>query len=287
MQKIKTIVDLRVAINTWRTEGKHIAFVPTMGNLHAGHLKLVEEAKGAADKVVVSIFVNPTQFGGGEDYDAYPRTEDEDKQKLDDAGIDLLFLPSVLEMYGEDSKTIVSVKNLSTIYCGKSRPGHFDGVATVVCKLLNMVQPDVAFFGQKDFQQLAIIRSIVKDLNILVEIRSVETVREDSGLAKSSRNGYLTQRELEEFAPRLYQALCIAQDEIVLGKKLYETIEHEAMVFLQNAGFVVDYFNICRAVDLLSANKLDTDIVILAAAKLGRTRLIDNICFSVSRYSCL
>ncbi|NOU23124.1 MAG: pantoate--beta-alanine ligase, partial [Methyloglobulus sp.] len=186
MQVITTAFDLRKAANSWRKAGERIAFVPTMGNLHAGHLRLVEEAKLFADRVVVSIFVNPIQFGVGEDFETYPRTEAEDKQKLATAGIDLLYLPSVSEMYGDGTKTIVSVKSLSNLYCGASRPGHFDGVATVVCKLFNVVQPDVAFFGQKDFQQLAIIRTMVNDLNIPVEIRPVGTVRESSGLAMSS-----------------------------------------------------------------------------------------------------
>ena len=282
MQVTNTIVELRNAVKTWRMAGAHFAFVPTMGNLHVGHLKLVEEAKKSADKVIVSIFVNPTQFGMGEDYEAYPRTEAEDKQKLDAAGIDLLFLPTVGEMYGEDALTIVSVKELSNLYCGASRPRHFDGVATVVCKFFNMVQPDVAFLGQKDFQQLAVIRKMVKDLNIPVEIRSVETVREKSGLALSSRNGYLSPDELK-VAPKLYQALCAARDEILMGKKRYSVLEDEAMAYLQEAGFVSDYFSVCRASDLLKADKQDTNLVVLAAAKLGRTRLIDNICVSFAR----
>jgi pantoate--beta-alanine ligase len=280
MQVINAIVDLRKEINIWRSSGERIAFVPTMGNLHAGHLKLVDEAKLSADRVVVSIFVNPTQFGIGEDFEAYPRTEDEDSQKLDAAGIDLLFLPSVSEMYDGREKTIVSVKGLSNLHCGASRPGHFDGMATVVCKLFNVVQPDVAFLGQKDFQQLVIIRTMVNNLNIPVKIMLVETVRESSGLAMSSRNDYLSPGELQ-IAPRLYQALCTARDEILSGKKSYEVIENEAVIFLQAVGFILDYFSVCRADDLLKAEKQDTNLVILTAAKLGRTRLIDNICFSL------
>ncbi|MEQ1545527.1 pantoate--beta-alanine ligase [Methyloglobulus sp.] len=282
MQVVKTIVDLRNIAKKWRKAGESIAFVPTMGSLHAGHLKLVEEAKKSADRMVVSIFVNPAQFGVGEDFEVYPRTEDEDKQKLQASEVDLLFLPNVSEMYGDGAKTLVSVKNLSMLHCGASRPGHFDGVATVVCKLFNMVQPDVAFFGQKDFQQLAIIRTMVSDLNIPVEIMSVETVRESSGLAMSSRNGYLFSEELQ-VAPKLYQALCVARDEILLGEKRYSAIENEAVTYLQNAGFMVDYFSVCRVDDLYKADKRETDLVVLAAAKLGRTRLIDNICFSVVR----
>jgi pantoate--beta-alanine ligase len=251
-----------------------------MGNLHDGHLKLVEEAKKSANKVVVSIFVNPTQFGVGEDFESYPRTEAEDKQKLTAANVDLLFLPSVAEMYGDNTKTVISVKPLSGLHCGLSRSGHFDGVATVVCKLFNIVQPHVALFGQKDFQQLAIIRTMVKDLDIPIEIKSVETVREASGLAMSSRNGYLSLEELE-IAPKLYLALCNAKDEILAGKKSVEVIENEAKLFLQNAGFIPDYFNICNVSDLQKAGQQDENWVVLAAAKLGRTRLIDNICISL------
>ncbi|ESS72634.1 pantothenate synthetase PanC [Methyloglobulus morosus KoM1] len=282
MQVTDTIINVRNAVKTWRMAGARIAFVPTMGNLHIGHLKLVEEAQKSADRVAVSIFVNPTQFGVGEDFEAYPRTEAEDKQKLDDAGVDLLFLPSVGEMYGNDAKTVVSVKNLSNLHCGASRPGHFDGVATVVCKFLNIVQPDIGFLGQKDFQQLAVIRKMVNDLNIPVEIRPVETVRESSGLALSSRNGYLSPEELR-VAPKLYQALCAARDGILMGKKGYSALEDEAVIYLQEAGFVPDYFSVCRVGDLLKADKQDTDLVVLAAAKLGRTRLIDNIRVSTAR----
>jgi pantoate--beta-alanine ligase len=282
MQVVSTIVELRNAINTWRLAGEYIAFVPTMGNLHAGHLKLVEEAQKLADKVVVSIFVNPTQFGVGEDFEAYPRTEAEDKQKLQIAGVDLLFLPSVSEVYPEGASTVISVKPLSALYCGASRPGHFDGVATVVAKLFNMVQPNVACFGQKDFQQLVIIRTMINDLNIPVAIKPVETVRDSNGLALSSRNGYLSPEELQ-VAPKLYQALCDARDEALSGTKPYSAIENAAIAFMQNEGFVPDYFSVCRAGDLLRASKQDSQIVILAAAKLGKTRLIDNISFSVAR----
>lgn len=282
MQVINTIIDLRKAVNSWRSAGERIAFVPTMGNLHAGHLKLVEEAKLYTNRVVVSIFVNPTQFGIGEDFEAYPRTEAEDRQKLSKIGVDMLFLPSVPEMYCKDALTIISVKSLSNLHCGASRPGHFDGVATVVCKLFNMVQPDAAFFGRKDFQQLVVIRTMVRDLNIPVEIKSIATVRESSGLAMSSRNGYLSSDELQ-IAPKLYHALCTARDEVVLGEKPYENIEDEAVANLNELGFVTDYFNMCKPDDLLKANKQDAKLVILAAAKLGRTRLIDNVCFSVAR----
>jgi pantoate--beta-alanine ligase len=280
MQVINTIVDLRLALNRWRSTGESVAFVPTMGNLHAGHLRLVEEARLSADRVIVSIFVNPTQFGQGEDFESYPRTMVEDKQKLSAAAIDALFLPDTSEMYGEGAKTIVSVKNLSSIHCGVTRPSHFDGVATVVCKLLNIVQPDVAFFGQKDYQQLLIILTMVSDLNIPVEIRSIETVREGSGLAMSSRNGYLNPRELK-IAPTLYQVLCAARDEVIFGEKPLDAIENEAVDRLKESGFIPDYFTVCNQHDLRNADRQKTDFAILAAAYLGRTRLIDNVFFSV------
>lgn len=282
MQVINSINELRSAVKDWRSSGERIAFVPTMGNLHAGHLKLVHAAKQDAERVIVSIFVNPTQFGPGEDFSAYPRTESEDSQKLLDADIDALFLPGVAEMYGENSQTVISVKGLSNLYCGAFRPGHFDGVATVVCKLFNLVQPDAAFFGQKDFQQLMIIRTMVNDLNFPVEIKSVATEREADGLAMSSRNGYLT-GEQRKTAAKLYQALCKARDGVLMGNKSYTTIENEALSFLQSAGFKLDYFSICRADDLQKASKEDTDIVILTAARLGSTRLIDNIVFRATR----
>jgi pantoate--beta-alanine ligase len=282
MQVINTINELRKVTNNWRSTGKRIAFVPTMGNLHAGHLKLVKAAKQDADWVIVSIFVNPTQFGIGEDFTAYPRTEADDKQKLQDAGIDVLFLPSVAEMYGDQLQTIISIKNLSTLHCGTFRTGHFDGVATVVCKLFNMVQPHEAFFGQKDYQQLAVIRTMVKDLNIPVEIRSVATVRENSGLAMSSRNGYLSDEDIK-VAPQLYQALCAARDKVLTGNKSYEIIENEALDYLKTKGFQPDYFTICKADNLLKAGKEDTNLVILTACRLGITRLIDNIEFTVTR----
>jgi pantoate--beta-alanine ligase len=278
MQKVTLASELRKVIADWRSAGEHIAFVPTMGNLHAGHLKLVSEARQKADRVVVSIFVNPTQFGAGEDFETYPRTEREDQEKLETVGADLLFLPPVSEMYMPDAKTVVSVAGLSELHCGASRPGHFNGVATVVCKLFNLVQPDIALFGLKDFQQLAVIRTMVRDLNFPLEIVGVDTVREPSGLAMSSRNGYLSTEEIK-VAPKLYESLCLARDAVLSGKQAYAEIEVQAMLSLREAGFQPDYFSICRNDDLKKADAEDKDLVILAAAKLGRTRLIDNIYF--------
>ncbi|MCF6202050.1 MAG: pantoate--beta-alanine ligase [Methylococcaceae bacterium] len=279
MQKVRSIAQLKKNLHQWRKQNLSIAFVPTMGNLHEGHIKLVLAARKKADKVVVSIFVNPTQFGVGEDFESYPRTEEDDEIKLKEACADLLFLPSVLEIYPEAMETIVSVTKLSTRHCGKSRPNHFNGVATIVVKLLNMVQPDIAFFGEKDFQQLAIIRKMVNDLNISCEIIGVETERELDGLAMSSRNNYLTESE-RKIAPKLYHSICKARENVLLGVKDLKVIEKEQYDYLASLGFVVDYFSICRCDNLQPAKVSDNEIVILVAAKLGKPRLIDNIYFS-------
>lgn len=278
MQIVSTISECRRLIKAWQLAGDRVAFVPTMGNLHDGHIQLVTEAKQQAERVVVSIFVNPTQFGPGEDFDSYPRTEAEDQAKLAAAGADLLFLPTVTDIYAPDAKTTVSVSGLSTVYCGAARPGHFDGVATVVCKLFNIVQPDLALFGRKDFQQLAVIRTMVRDLNIPVDIIGVDTVREPSGLAMSSRNGYLSVQQ-KQTAAQLYQTLCHARDAVLAGQPVAD-IEQHALSSLQAAGFQPDYFVICRSDNLAKANSDDTELVILVAARLGKTRLIDNIAFS-------
>ncbi len=279
MHIVNTVDALRVLIHTWKAAGERIAFVPTMGNLHAGHCQLVKAAKEKADKVVVSIFVNPTQFGVGEDFDSYPRTEAQDQDKLRAIATDVVFQPTVLEMYSPHAKTVVSVTGLSELYCGASRVGHFDGVATVVCKLFNMVQPDIALFGLKDFQQLAVIRTMVKDLNMPVEIIGIETVRETNGLAMSSRNGYLTP-EQRQTAHVLYQVLCQAREAILAGNGDYANVEQQALLALQQAGFQPDYFRVCRSNDLASAQLDDTELVLLTAAKLGKTRLIDNLSFT-------
>ncbi|MGR9014290.1 MAG: pantoate--beta-alanine ligase [Gammaproteobacteria bacterium] len=284
MKIVNTVSELRDVVKAWRSAGQSVALVPTMGNLHAGHIALVDEAKIKADRVVVSIFVNPTQFGVGEDFETYPRTEVEDQQKLKECGADLLFQPAVSEVYRVDAKTVVSISGLSEWYCGASRPGHFDGVATVVCKLFNMVQPNIALFGLKDFQQLTVIRTMVRDLNIPIEIIGVETVREPSGLAMSSRNGYLTAEE-KTVAAKLYQSLCVARDAILAGQQSFQEIERSALQFLQESGFQPDYFSVCRGNDLKKADEDDEELVLLAAARLSKTRLIDNVCFSRSPLS--
>lgn len=277
---ITTIKELRETVKTWRKAGDSVAFVPTMGNLHDGHFALVKEAGKYADKVIASLFVNPTQFSPGEDFDRYPRTEEEDAKKLESTGADLLFMPSISEIYAKNHNTLVSVSGLSTLHCGRTRAGHFDGVATIVCKLFNLVQPDTAFFGEKDFQQLTLIRAMVDDLNFPVEIRSIETVREPDGLAMSSRNAYLSEEE-RLAAPALYRSLCRARDWILANEhNNYAELEKKLMLSLREAGLQPEYFSVCRQSDLLPANLEDRDLVILAAARLGKTRLIDNVHFS-------
>ncbi len=279
MQKVSTIQSLRDALKQWRLSAHKIAFVPTMGNLHAGHIKLVTEARKKADKVVVSIFVNPAQFGPDEDFTTYPRTETEDEEKLKKAGTDLLFLPAVNEIYASGSMTTVSVAELSKLHCGANRPGHFDGVATILTKLFNMVQPDLSLFGKKDFQQLLLIRTLVRDLDIAVEIIAVETAREADGLAMSSRNAYLTGKE-RLIAPELYKTLSRARDAVFEKKQNLHAIEQQQTKQLAVLGFKVDYFSICCSKDLQAATDNDSELVIITAAKLGIPRLIDNICFS-------
>jgi pantoate--beta-alanine ligase len=278
MQKAVETAQLRQWVAGWRTAGERIGFVPTMGNLHAGHLDLVAEARRRADRCVVSIFVNPMQFGEGEDYDAYPRTLQADEDKLRAAGADLLFAPTVKAVYpyGAGEQTRVEVPGISDILCGASRPGHFVGVATVVCKLFNMVQPDVAVFGEKDYQQLMVIRRMVADLCMPIEIVGKATVREADGLAMSSRNGYLSADE-RRVAPGLYRTLQATAAALGSGERDYGKLESEAVKALQSLGFRPDYFVIRQARDLAPPGADAGPLVILAAAYLGATRLIDNL----------
>lgn len=278
----RTKAELEAVLSPWRTEGACIAFVPTMGNLHAGHLHLVDTAKSQADRVVVSIFVNPTQFGPGEDLAAYPRTPEQDIEHLRGRQADLLYLPDAADIYPNDGQpgTFVEVPGLSEQLCGQLRPGHFRGVATVVCKLLNRVRPDLALFGEKDFQQLAVIRKMVRDLDMPVRIEGVPTVREPSGLAMSSRNGYLGAEEKQR-AALIYCTLSEATEAMRAGARDYPRVEREAADALESGGFSVDYVSIRRQQDLASPTVADDALVILAAARLGRTRLIDNILFSI------
>ncbi|NNJ90341.1 MAG: pantoate--beta-alanine ligase, partial [Gammaproteobacteria bacterium] len=261
-----------------KQQGKRIAFVPTMGNLHQGHLELVRVAGDKADFVVASIFVNPMQFGQGEDFDQYPRTEKTDTQKLDAQGCDLLFLPSVETMYPKplQQQTRVEVPGLSDILCGASRPGHFMGVTTIVNKLFNLVQPDVAVFGEKDFQQLMVIRRMVDELCMPIDIVGVAIMREADGLAMSSRNGYL-EAEQRKLAPQLNSIMQGLAERIRAGETEYEAMEKATADQIDQAGFKTDYLVIRRVADLEEPQASDDIKVILAAAYLGSTRLIDNV----------
>lgn len=273
MEIIRTVAAMRA----WRKQAGKLAFVPTMGNLHQGHLALVKEARRQADKVVVSIFVNRIQFGQGEDFDAYPRTFEADCEKLRAAGVDALFFPDERELYPRVKQDFnVEPPHIQKELCGAFRPGHFRGVATVVSKLFNIVQPDVACFGKKDFQQLHVIRMMVDDLNIPVAIVPVDTGRADDGLALSSRNGYLSAEERAE-APRLYRELTRIHDALKDGSQDYAGLEQAARDELAAAGWAVDYVEVRQADTLEIAHAGEKRLVVLAAARLGRTRLIDNI----------
>lgn len=283
MITVRSADDLRARVREWRTRENRIAFVPTMGNLHAGHLQLVRRARATADRVVVSIFVNPMQFGPGEDFASYPRTLEADRAAVMEADADLLFVPDVEVVYPRDLEqmTRVEVPALGTILCGASRPEHFAGVTTVVAKLFNLVQPDSAVFGEKDYQQLVIIRRMVEDLGIPVSIEGIATVREPDGLAMSSRNRYLEPRE-RAIAPGLYQVLREAGDRLGAGERDYGAVEQGALETLARAGFEPDYVSIRRATDLEPPVSSDKVLRVLAAARLGRARLIDNIEITVS-----
>ncbi len=282
MRTVHSLKELRTILRGLRQQGKTIGLVPTMGNLHEGHISLVRKAAEAADVVVTSIFVNPMQFGANEDLDKYPRTLAEDQRQLEAAGNTLVFAPSVDEVYPEGlaRQTRVIVPEVSEGHCGASRPGHFEGVATVVTMLFNMVQPDVAVFGEKDFQQLAVIRKLVRDLMIPVEVIGAPTVREEDGLAKSSRNGYLSEQE-RQVAPAVYRTLTDTAAKITGGRSDFEVLEQEARQALSDAGLRPDYFNIVNSLTLKPATAEDRELTLLVAAFLGTTRLIDNL--SVSR----
>jgi len=277
MDLVERIPALRRTVADWRRAGLRVGFVPTMGNLHTGHLALVREAGQVADRTVVSIFVNPLQFGPSEDFGAYPRTLERDRVLLEGEGADLLFAPDVSSVYprGEAEQTRVEVPGLSDILCGASRPGHFVGVATVVCKLFNMVLPDVALFGEKDFQQLLVIRRMAEDLCMPVEILGLPTVREADGLAMSSRNAYLWTEERAR-APELYRCLCRAAERLQAGEAAAE-VERLGRAELAAHGLEPDYFAVRRARDLGIPHVGERDLVALAAARLGRARLIDNL----------
>ena len=277
METLTTIAAVRARVRGWHKEGHRVAFVPTMGNLHAGHVSLIEAARRHGDRFVASIFVNPMQFGPNEDFAHYPRTPAEDERMLAAAGCDLMFMPAVAEIYpnGAERATRVEVPGLSRILDGEVRPGHFEGVATIVTKLFHIVEPDLAVFGEKDFQQLTVIRRMVADLCMAVEIIAAPTVREADGFAKSSRNQYLNQAE-RGLAPAIYATLQAAAQRIRAADTEYASIERAGFKALEAAGFGVDYFSVRQAVDL-GTPAATGDLVVLTAVRLGNARLIDNI----------
>ena len=279
MKIVHTIAEVQAAVAAHKAAGKRVGFVPTMGNLHGGHLSLVEKAREACDVVVVSIYVNPLQFGPNEDYDSYPRTMKQDSQLLIEHGVDILYACQTQEIYpeGSENHTHVSVDILDGMHCGKTRPGFFTGIATVVTKLFNIVRPDAAVFGEKDFQQITIIRKMVRDMCMPLEIIGAPIAREPTGLAQSSRNGYLTQKEREVIAPKLHQCMHDAREAILAGERDYDLLRRNAFARLAEAGFKPDYFNISSTKTLLPACPGEKSLVILAAGYLGKARLIDNI----------
>lgn len=277
IQTLHAIAELRAQLKAWRGEGQRIALVPTMGNLHRGHLELVRRGREVADRVVSSIFVNPLQFGPNEDFGRYPRSLEQDQTALTQAGADLLLAPSAKEIYphGMEGLTRVNVPDLANILCGHFRPGHFDGVATVVNILFNLVQPDVALFGEKDYQQLFILRKMAADLHIPVEIIGVATEREPDGLALSSRNQYLSAEERQR-APELYASLREVAQKLQSGRRDFSALCYAGIKRLEASQFRPQYLEV-RAPDLSAANRSGQEFVILVAAYLGKTRLIDNI----------
>lgn len=280
----RTIAAVRAQVQAWRAAGQRIAFVPTMGNLHAGHMSLLAAARYRAERVIASVFVNPLQFGPAEDFSAYPRTPDDDMRLLAEAHCDLLFMPEASEIYpeGGTQPTLVSVRTLAGVLCGQFRPGHFDGVATVVAKLFGIVAPDVAVFGEKDYQQFLIIRRMTRDLAIPVEVVGAPTVRAPDGLALSSRNRYLSPEERAR-APQLYQALHAAVLRLQGGERDYLAIESAGWQQLAANGFRPDYFAVRDATELQAPGPVPRELVVLAAARLGRARLIDNLRVSLAR----
>lgn len=281
VRTVSSVQAVREAIRTWRAAGETVAFAPTMGNLHAGHMSLATLCGAAADRVVLSIFVNPTQFGPAEDFGAYPRTLADDTALIDAAGgVDLLFVPSVAEIYpfGLADAVRVTLPALSRELCGASRPGHFDGVASVVARLLNIVAPDVLFLGQKDYQQFILMRRMMADLRLPVELRMGPTVRESDGLALSSRNRYLSAEERQR-APALQAVLARVAADVRQGATDFAALRARARAELERAGFVPDYVEIRRCEDLAMADAAVADErrIVLGAARLGRARLIDNL----------
>ncbi|MCZ2723532.1 pantoate--beta-alanine ligase [Marinomonas sp. 15G1-11] len=282
MRTCHTVKELRAALKTERLKDRSIVFVPTMGNLHDGHMSLIRRAQNEGDIIVASIFVNPMQFGANEDIERYPRTLAEDQALLQENGCNYLFAPDALEMYpdGKRSQTQIEVSGISNILCGASRPGHFVGVATVVTKLFNIVQPDTAIFGAKDFQQLKVIENMARDLSSNIRVIGEKIARAKDGLALSSRNGYLSPDE-RAIAPAIYKSLQVAEAEIKSKKYSFEEISERAQQRLEKAGFTRDYFEIRSQHSLKKPTQDEKELVILVAAYLGKARLIDNLCITL------
>lgn len=284
MLSITSINVARKTSSEWKSEGHRVALVPTMGNLHDGHMKLVERAMREADRVMVSIFVNPLQFGPSEDLEAYPRTLSQDRDRLQNFGVHALYHPTTQEMYPGQQKheVVIDVPSIAEDLCGAWRPGHFSGVATVVAKLFNQIMPDLAVFGEKDYQQLLLIRKLVRELDYPIEIFSVPTHREPDGLAMSSRNGYLGDSERKQ-AALIYASLSLAAEALRAGQKTFTGIETGQVRTLEAQGFSVDYFAIRSAVDLAIPTPQEKELVVLAAARIAEVRLIDNIRLRIER----
>jgi len=283
METSTTIADVRAHVARWHAAGNRVVFVPTMGNLHAGHMSLLEAARRHGDKFIASIFVNPMQFGPNEDFAHYPRTPAQDASMLAETGCNLMFMPEVGEIYpnGAANATRVEVPGISNILCGEFRPGHFEGVATIVAKLFHIVDPDVAIFGEKDFQQLTVIRRMVADLCLRVEIVGAPTVRESDGLAMSSRNQYLDEAQ-RKTAPAIYRQLSQAVEALKSGVRDFARIEGTGRAALDAAGFRTDYFSVRDARSLAPAQPDTRQFVVLTAARLGKARLIDNLQFTLA-----
>ena len=278
MDQVNSVSELRQYIQHWKDHQKSIAFIPTMGNLHQGHLSLIEKGQSLCDRTICSIFVNPMQFGPNEDFNHYPRTLDQDIELLESVACDLVYMPTASELYPQGLKSIsqIVVTDLTDTFEGAHRPGHFTGVATIVAKLFNIVRPDISVFGKKDFQQFRVIKKMTQDLNLDVEIIGQETTREPSGLATSTRNQYLNQEQKKK-AALIYQTLQDASDRILGGEKDFASVEKQATGKLSQAGFDTDYFNVCNADTLKPATAGDKKLVILVTSRLGDTRLLDNI----------
>lgn len=281
MQVIRSIKEMQQITKKLRREGNTIGYVPTMGFLHEGHLTLINEAKTNNDKVIISIFVNPLQFGPNEDFDAYPRDIERDENLAQNAGVDIIFYPEVEEMYPVDLSTKINVTKRVNVLCGKSREGHFDGVATVLMKLFNIIMPDRAYFGLKDAQQVAVVDGLIHDYNIPVELVPVRTVREEDGLAKSSRNVYLTEQERKE-APELYKSLQNAVKRILDGEKSLDKVKTDIITAIhEKTSGIIDYVEIYSYPDLVELKELNGKMIIALAVKFSKARLIDNITFSI------